>query len=200
MAKKLNIVEPTSIKNMDNILNDTNNEVLPVFHFEYNNKQVRAIYKDGEIWFVAKNIAEILGYKNIKRAIIEHCKSSKEMLLTSKGGFQSTKIIAESDAYRLIFRSKFANVKKFEDWIVKQVLPNMQNTGRQEVEKIEKLSENEKRVIIRNILKTNQKKTNNKSKDNTSMIEHEQYVIWHNCNSDLFEEPNLSNTTVNEAE
>ncbi|HAL86241.1 MAG TPA: phage antirepressor Ant, partial [Deferribacteraceae bacterium] len=63
--------------------------------------EIRTLIKeDGEPWFVAKEVAVALGYKNSREAIIEHCKGGSEMLLPSKGGNQLTKIIPESDLYR----------------------------------------------------------------------------------------------------
>ena len=91
------------------------NELVKVFECEEFGK-VRTILKDDELWFVGKDIAEILGYKDTAYAISNHCKGVGEISLPSKGGNQMMKIIPERDLYRLIMRSKLPNAEKFEEW------------------------------------------------------------------------------------
>ena len=92
--------------------------------------EIRTLIKeDGEPWFVAKEVAVALGYKNSREAIIEHCKGGSEMLLPSKGGNQLTKIIPESDLYRLILRSKLPQAEAFQDWVTSEVLPSIRKTA-----------------------------------------------------------------------
>jgi anti-repressor protein len=98
--------------------------------FEFDNHTVRTIEKDGDVWFVAKDVAEILGYKNPQEAVRTHCKS-----VTSIGVSDSltldpqTNIIPERDIYRLVMKSKLPSAEKFENWVVSDVLPAIRKTG-----------------------------------------------------------------------
>ena len=109
-------------------------ELVKVFECEEFGK-VRTVIKDDELWFVGKDIAEILGYSNPSKALSDHCKGYNETLLPSNGGNQMMKIIPERDLYRLIMRSKLPNAEKFEEWVVGDVLPSIRKNGGYIIEK-----------------------------------------------------------------
>lgn len=90
---------------------------------------VRALVVDGAPWFVARDVAVALGYANTREAIGDHCKGGRETLLPSKGGTQLTKIIPESDLYRLVMRSNLPKAVEFQDWVCYDVLPALRKTG-----------------------------------------------------------------------
>ena len=104
------------------------NNIIP---FGYNNHNVRTMTDDnGEIWFVAKDVAEILGYTDAKQAIRMHCKASvlaKECQINTL--HPQTKLIPERDLYRLIMKSKLPAAEAFEEWVVGEVLPTIRKTG-----------------------------------------------------------------------
>lgn len=87
---------------------------MNVLPFKFHSKDVRAIDKNGEPWFVAKDVAELLGYSNTAKAVRDHCKGVNEMDTPTQGGVQTVKIIPERDLYRLIMRSKMPEAEKFE--------------------------------------------------------------------------------------
>lgn len=97
--------------------------------FNFNSQQVRTVSKDGEPWFVAKDVAQILGYADTKKAVSAHCKCPVHL----KGGDSSpltrspfgVTIIPERDLYRLIMRSKLPAAERFEEWVVGEVLPQI---------------------------------------------------------------------------
>ena len=100
------------------------NNNLQVFNFE--GHSTRIVMKDGETWFVAKDIAEVLGYQNPSRSVKDHCKHSEVLKnlkstdlvvssLSSHGGVRRLLIIPKSDVYRLIARSKLPAAQKFEE-------------------------------------------------------------------------------------
>lgn len=93
--------------------------------------QVRTVTIDGEPWFVGKNIALALGYKNPQEAIREHVdeedKGVSEIL--TPGGRQKMPIINESGLYSLIFGSKLESAKRFKRWVTSEVLPALRKTG-----------------------------------------------------------------------
>lgn len=104
-----------------------------IIPFNFNSNSVRVIEKDGEPWFVAKDVAEVLGYSNTRDAIKRHCKGVvKHDTLTSKGN-QDVSIIPERDVYRLIMRSKLPEAEAFEEWVVGEVLPSIRKTGSYQV-------------------------------------------------------------------
>ncbi|MCO7227605.1 BRO family protein, partial [Pleionea sp. CnH1-48] len=106
---------------------------MNVIPFEFDNQNIRVIEKEGEPWFVAKDVAEALGYLNTRRAIDMHCKymillkSNKTVLLEIPP--RGLQIIPERDVYRLIMRSKLPSAERFEDWVVSEVLPSIRKTG-----------------------------------------------------------------------
>jgi prophage antirepressor-like protein len=100
--------------------------------FKYGEDLVRSFDRGGEIYFVAKDVATVLGYSNTNKAISDHCKNSVRDGVTirdSMGRMQTASIIPERDVYRLIMRSKLPTAEKFEDWVVGEVLPSIRKTG-----------------------------------------------------------------------
>lgn len=84
---------------------------------------------NGEIFFIGKEVASILGYADTSYAISNHCKGVEEMSLPSNGGNQVMKIIPERDLYRLVMRSKKPEAEKFEEWVTSDVLPSIRKHG-----------------------------------------------------------------------
>jgi anti-repressor protein len=100
-----------------------------VIPFKFNTTEVRVIEQNNEPMFVAKDVAELLGYSNPLKAIRTHCKGVTELFTPTAGGQQEVKVIPERDVYRLIMRSKMPEAEKFEDWVVSEVLPSIRKTG-----------------------------------------------------------------------
>lgn len=92
---------------------------------------VRTIVKDGEPWFVGKDVAEILGYKETAKAIRTHiCAKDKGVsVLDTPGGQQKITLINESGLYSLILGSKLPKAKTFKRWVTSEVLPTIRKTG-----------------------------------------------------------------------
>lgn len=92
---------------------------------------VRTIVKDGEPWFVGKDVAEILGYKETSKAIRTHiCAEDKGVsVLDTPGGQQKITLINESGLYSLILGSKLPKAKTFKRWVTSEVLPTIRKTG-----------------------------------------------------------------------
>ncbi|ADR52914.1 prophage antirepressor [Candidatus Liberibacter solanacearum CLso-ZC1] len=102
-----------------------------IIPFEFESNKIRTVVdKDNTILFVAKDIAEALGYKNSNEAVNEHCKGVvKRYPLKTDGGIQKVRVILESDVYRLIVKSKLPSAEKFERWVFEEVLPTLRKTG-----------------------------------------------------------------------
>ena len=88
---------------------------LGVEVFDFKNKQVRTFSAEGEIFGVAKDIANILGYKRSRNAIAQHCKSARSARdLFGIGKIPSslhpqTLLINELDVERLKSRCRLKN-------------------------------------------------------------------------------------------
>lgn len=99
--------------------------------FSYGTKPVRMTSIDGEPWFAAKDVCDVLGYANDSDAIKKHCKEkgvAKRDSLT-EGGTQSITFINEPNLYRLVVRSRKPEAAQFESWVMEEVLPQIRKTG-----------------------------------------------------------------------
>lgn len=101
---------------------------LAIFRFQ--SHEVRTVTIDGNPYWVAKDVAEVLGYANTNEAISRHCKGvAKRYPLQTAGGVQELRIIGESDLYRLIAHSTLPAAETFEKWIFEEVLPAIRRDG-----------------------------------------------------------------------
>ena len=102
---------------------------LRTFNFE--ELPVRTLSIDGEPYFVGKDVADILGYSNSRKALLDHV--DEEDKLTSRivtaGQNRNQTIINESGLYSLIFSSKLESAKRFKRWVTSEVLPTLRKTG-----------------------------------------------------------------------
>ena len=98
--------------------------------FAFDSHAVRVVLVDGEPWFVGKDVAEVLGYKDTTNAIKLHCKGvAKHHPLSTPGGLQEVRIISEPDMLRLVVGSKLPAAERFERWVFEEVLPSIRKTG-----------------------------------------------------------------------
>lgn len=89
------------------------------------------IDEQGNPWFVASDIAQILGYRdasNMTRNIID-TRDKGTHLMSTPGGQQQMIIINESGLYNAIFSSKLPGAIEFKHWVTSEVLPMMRKIG-----------------------------------------------------------------------
>ena len=93
--------------------------------------EIRSMTINGEPWFVGKDIAAALGYKESAKAIREHIDDEDKgvSVLDTPGGKQKTVIINESGMYSLILSSKLEGAKRFKRWVTSEILPSIRKTG-----------------------------------------------------------------------
>jgi prophage antirepressor-like protein len=110
------------------------NEVT-IFPFE-KGKEVRALTRDGEPWFVAKDVCDILGIRNhrdvLAKTLDEDEADVDTIYVRSENGVEQKRemhIVNEPGLYRLIFQSRKANAKLFKRWVFHEVLPSIRKTG-----------------------------------------------------------------------
>ncbi len=107
----------------------------------FSNKEfghLRTINVNGELYFIGRDVAEILGYSNTRKAIADHVdeedKINGVIIRDSMGREQNPICINESGLYSLILSSKMPNAKKFKRWVTSEVLPALRKTGTYEME------------------------------------------------------------------
>lgn len=93
--------------------------------------QIRVVAQDGEPWFVGKDVADVLGYKNPRKAMIDHVDEEDKGVTKcdTLGGKQNTVTINESGLYSLILSSKLPTAKKFKHWVTSDVIPSIRKSG-----------------------------------------------------------------------
>ena len=100
--------------------------------FTYNNtNKVRTVEKDGEAWFVAKDVAKALGYKDTSDALKKHVDKEDKLTrrIADSGQMREVFIINEPGVYSLIFSSKLPSAKQFKHWVTHEVLPDIRKHG-----------------------------------------------------------------------
>lgn len=100
--------------------------------FNFNNATLRTLTdKNGEPWFVAKDVCDILGLENSRKATAELDPDEKNTVTISDGfpGNPNKTIISEPGLYMLIMRSRKPEAHEFQRWVTHEVLPSILRTG-----------------------------------------------------------------------
>lgn len=97
--------------------------------------QIRTISKDGEPWFVGRDVAKALGYKDTSDALKTHV-DAEDKYLAKVGEIPTLKtsnfgayLVNESGLYSLVLGSKLDSAKQFKKWVTSEVLPTIRKTG-----------------------------------------------------------------------
>ncbi|HCX3190910.1 TPA: ORF6C domain-containing protein [Staphylococcus aureus] len=108
-------------------------QALQTFNFE--ELPVRTLEVDGEPYFIGKDVADILGYTNSRKALSDHVDEEDKLTsrIVTSGQNRNVTIINESGLYSLIFSSKLENAKRFKRWVTSEVLPTLRKTGAYQV-------------------------------------------------------------------
>ena len=109
------------------------NEMMIFSNPEFGN--VRTVTIDGNPWFVGKDVATALGYKNTADAIGKHIDTDDKLTsqIAIAGQRRDVVVINESGLYALILGSKLDSAKRFKHWVTAEVLPSIRKTGKYEV-------------------------------------------------------------------
>jgi prophage antirepressor-like protein len=99
--------------------------------FEFRDQSLRIVDQhDHDIWFVAKDVCEILEIKNSRMALHRLDDEEKGVsTIDTPGGKQPLSIVNESGLYELIFNSRKTEAKFFKKWVKQEVLPSIRKTG-----------------------------------------------------------------------
>lgn len=104
--------------------------------FSYEDSQIRT-YTDesGEVWLVAKDICDVLEIANARDAV-SLLDDDEKMTVANpdghsgqRGGAQFYNVINEPGLYKLTFKSRKPEAKKFTRWVTHEVLPQIRKTG-----------------------------------------------------------------------
>ena len=100
--------------------------------WSYESSEIRTVEKDGEPWFVGKDVAAVIGYSNTRDALAKHVDDEDKNTVVIRDGIQgnpNTIVINESGLYSLVLSSKLPNAKKFKRWVTSEVLPSIRKHG-----------------------------------------------------------------------
>jgi len=100
----------------------------------FNNEEfgaVRTVVIDGVPWFVGKDVAMALGYKDTNQAIRKHVEDEDKLTrqIDGEGQRRNMIILNESGLYAMIFGSELVSAKKFKRWVTSEVLPSIRENG-----------------------------------------------------------------------
>lgn len=98
--------------------------------FTYQDLEVRTVTVGGEPWFVAADVARLLGYSStsaMTRSLEDDEKGVHS--LHTPGGDQDFTVVSESGLYSAIFRSRVVGAHQFKRWVTREVLPEIRRTG-----------------------------------------------------------------------
>lgn len=93
--------------------------------------EIRVMLIDDDPWFVGKDIAAALGYKDTVNALKAHVDEQDKAgwRITTQFGEKETTIINESGLYSLIFSSKLESAQRLKHWVTHEVLPSIRKHG-----------------------------------------------------------------------
>lgn len=106
-----------------------NNEIKVFSNEEFGS--IRRVEVNGEFWLVGKDVAEVLGYSNPRKALADHVDEEDKVVTKcdTLGGTQDMTVINESGLYSLVLSSKLPSAKKFRRWVTSEVLPSIRKHG-----------------------------------------------------------------------
>ncbi|WP_130819023.1 phage antirepressor [Anaerococcus vaginimassiliensis] len=127
---------------------------LKIFNNEEFGEIRTIVDENSEPWFVGKDVAEILEYKDTDGALRKHVDSEDKLTRQISGSGQKRKmyVINESGLYSLIFSSKMEKAKEFKRWVTAEVLPAIRRDGGYMVTK---KGESDEEILARAIIIAN---------------------------------------------
>ena len=120
--------------------------------------EVRVATIKDEIWFVAKDICDILGTKTKDLKTVLKGKGIDTIDILTNGGIQSMLAVNEASLYRQIFKSRKSFAEEFQDWICEEVIPTLRKdgmyiTGEEDVDSVEELTQLVDEAMERKVLR-----------------------------------------------
>jgi prophage antirepressor-like protein len=98
--------------------------------FLFDQSPVRAIVQDGEPWFVAKDVCDVLDMGDPSKAVSRIDDDERgTTTVRTPGGPQEALTVNESGVYSLVFTSRKPEARRFRKWVTSEVLPEIRKTG-----------------------------------------------------------------------
>lgn len=108
------------------------NGVVP---FDYNSHSIRTVLLDDQVWFIGKDVCDVLGLVNTSKSV-KSLDGDEKLLMPNKQlgikpqqGQQDFWLVNESGLYHLIFRSNKSAAHAFRKWVTSEVLPALRKRG-----------------------------------------------------------------------
>lgn len=153
--------------------------------FNFNGQKVQVIMMENDPYFLGKEVAVILGYKNERDALSRHvdeedvktlkykaCRETRQAELWEGNDFSDKKLINESGLYSLIIASKLPSAKKFKRWVTSEVLPSIRKHGAYMTEEtVEEILSNPDTIIKLATQLKEERLAHQKTKDEKLMVE-----------------------------
>ena len=100
----------------------------------FNNSEfgaIRTVQINGDVYFIGKDVAEILGYSRPDHAITKHVDDDDKLMyqIGTSGQNRQMFVINESGLYSLILSSKLPKAKEFKHWVTSEILPTIRKHG-----------------------------------------------------------------------
>ena len=98
--------------------------------FSYKEQEVRTTLIDGEVWFIAKDVCDVLELSDVSMSVrnLDDDEKLVQKLFVS-GQHRDVITINEPGLYALVLRSNKAEAKAFSRWVRHEVLPSIRQTG-----------------------------------------------------------------------
>nr|DAL97461.1 MAG TPA: repressor domain protein [Caudoviricetes sp.] len=99
--------------------------------FAYGDHQVRVVTRDGEPWFVARDVCDVLAITNAGNvlAALDEDERSSIHIADGTSGNPNKALVSEAGLYSLILRSRKPEAKAFKRWVTHEVLPSIRKRG-----------------------------------------------------------------------
>ena len=110
----------------------TDNKDLQISEYKFKGFSVRSgLDQNGNIWFVAKDVCNVLELNNVGQAVSRLDSEDKSDIFLNDvtGRFQSMLIISEAGLYQLVMTSEKKEAKTFKSWVLHVVLPEIRKKG-----------------------------------------------------------------------
>lgn len=99
--------------------------------------KIRVVMRDGEPWFVAKDVAACIEHSDTS-AMCKLCREKDKVVASardfdsddlSESGNARITLISESGLYRILAKCNLPKCEPFESWVFDEVLPSIRKTG-----------------------------------------------------------------------
>lgn len=108
--------------------------------FENEGQKLEAVEIDGVVWFVANEVAGILGIRNSRQAIADFDDDERLTYeIYTAGQRRLVNMVSESGLYKLVILSRKPGAKLFQRWVTHDVLPSIRKTGKYQVKELTKI-------------------------------------------------------------